>query len=204
MATRGETELGKWSEHTRPLPQLKVGDVVRVQNQTGPFPRRWDKTGTVIEVRQFHQYWVRMAGSGRATLRNRKFLRKCAAPSPSAVRGHLPNAPVHQPEGSPLPDHAPMTTPFEIDADTATQDTPPADTLHIPQQPLDTSPTQLTPRTPPRSLRKSLDTPGSPLTFSTPPPTTPSRHASPTPVRIPALRRSKRPCVTHHRPNYKE
>ena len=37
MATRGETKLGKWSEHTHPLPQLKVGDVVRVQNQTGPF-----------------------------------------------------------------------------------------------------------------------------------------------------------------------
>ena len=46
MATRGGTELGKWSEHTRPLPPLKIGDHVRVQNQTGPFTRRWDKSGT--------------------------------------------------------------------------------------------------------------------------------------------------------------
>ncbi len=76
MASRGDTELEKWSEHTRALPQLKFGDHVRLQNQTGPFPRRWEKTGTILQVQQFHQYWVRMSGSGRATLHNRKFLRK--------------------------------------------------------------------------------------------------------------------------------
>lgn len=90
MAARSATELGKWSEHTRPLPQLQIGDHVRVQNQTGPFPRRWDKTGTVIEVKQFHQYWVRMSGSGRATLRNRKFLRNVPPlPHPSPNYHHL-------------------------------------------------------------------------------------------------------------------
>ena len=195
MATRSETELGKWSEHTHPLPQLKVGDVVRVQNQTGPFPRRWDKTGTVIEVCQFHQYLVRLAGSGRATLRNRKFLRKCAAPSPPAVRGHLPDTPVHQQDETSLPDHVPMTTPLEFNTDTATQDTPSTDTS---QQPQDTPPTPLPPGTPPS---RALDTPSSPLPVSTP---TPSRPTSPAAVRIPALRRSKRQCVTNHRPNYKE
>ncbi len=45
------------------------------------FLRRWDKVGIVTEVKQFHQYWIRMTGSGRATLRNRKLLRKCAAPA---------------------------------------------------------------------------------------------------------------------------
>ncbi len=40
--------MDTWSEHTRRLPPLRVGDHVRMQNQTGPHPTRWDKTGTVI------------------------------------------------------------------------------------------------------------------------------------------------------------
>lgn len=66
----------KLSEHTQHLPALKVSDSVRVQNQRGPHPTKWDKTGVVIEVRQFDQYLIRIDGSGRVTLRNRKFLRK--------------------------------------------------------------------------------------------------------------------------------
>jgi len=64
------------TEHTQRLHPLSVGDYVRVQNQTGPHPLKWDKTGRVIEVRQFDQYVVRVDGSGRVTIRNRKFLRK--------------------------------------------------------------------------------------------------------------------------------
>ena len=67
-----------WSEHTRRLPPLVIGDLVRIQNQTGPHPTKWDKTGQVIEVRQFDQYVIRVDGSGRITIRNRKFLRKYA------------------------------------------------------------------------------------------------------------------------------
>ena len=66
----------KWSEHTKTLSPLRVGDRVRIQNQTGRHPNKWDHTGVVIEVRQFHQYLIRIDGSGRQTLRNRKFLRK--------------------------------------------------------------------------------------------------------------------------------
>lgn len=61
------------SEHTHRLPPLSVGDHVRLQNQIGPFPHKWDKTGV---VNQFDQYVVRIDGSRRVTLRNRKFLRK--------------------------------------------------------------------------------------------------------------------------------
>ena len=71
------------SEHTKRLPPLKVGDTVRIQNQIGPAPTKWDKTGTVIEVKQFDQYMVRVHGSGRATLRNRKFLRRYTPIQPS-------------------------------------------------------------------------------------------------------------------------
>ena len=62
----------RWKEHTRFLPPLSVGDHVRLQNQMG----RWDKTGVVTEVSQYHQYVIRMDGSGRIATRNRKFLRK--------------------------------------------------------------------------------------------------------------------------------
>ena len=66
----------RWSKHTKRLPPLKVGHHVRIQNQTGPHPTKWDKTGVVVEVHQFDQYVIRVDGSGRITIRNRKFLRQ--------------------------------------------------------------------------------------------------------------------------------
>ena len=65
-----------WLRGTKKLPPLKVGDSVWVQNQTGKDPNKWDKTAIVVEVRQFDQYVVKIDGSQRMTVRNRKFLRK--------------------------------------------------------------------------------------------------------------------------------
>ncbi|KAG0715806.1 hypothetical protein GWK47_011103 [Chionoecetes opilio] len=70
LRNRHMTMAERWTEHTKRLPPLKVGNHVRLQNQTGPRPTRWDKTGVVVEVRQFDQYVVRVDGSGRVTLRN--------------------------------------------------------------------------------------------------------------------------------------
>ena len=64
-----------WSEHTKYLPALVVGDYVRIQNQTGPQPNKSDMMGRAVGVRQFDQYMVRVNGSGRMTLRNKKFPR---------------------------------------------------------------------------------------------------------------------------------
>ena len=64
------------SEHTKWLPPLAIGDCLRMQNQIGHYPLKWDKTGVIIEVRQFDQYAVKVDGSGRVTLRNREFLRQ--------------------------------------------------------------------------------------------------------------------------------
>jgi len=66
----------KWSKHTKALSPQKIGDNVRIQNQTSHHSNKWDWTGIVIEVYKFHQYLIRIDGSGRQTLRNRKFLRK--------------------------------------------------------------------------------------------------------------------------------
>jgi len=57
------------------LAPLAVGQTVNVQNQTGSKPLRWDRTGVVTEVGDHRQYSIRMDGSGRLSLRNRKFLR---------------------------------------------------------------------------------------------------------------------------------
>ncbi|CAG2237462.1 unnamed protein product [Mytilus edulis] len=66
----------KLCEHTKQLPPLTLTIGVRIQNQIGANSLQWDKTGQVIEVRQFNQYVIQVDGSGRDTLRNRKFIRK--------------------------------------------------------------------------------------------------------------------------------
>jgi len=77
---------------TRPLPPLKVGDHVRIQNQVGRNPRKWDRTGTIIEVKQFDQYGVKVDGSGRVTLHNRKFLRRFIPVMPRIPSFHPPSS----------------------------------------------------------------------------------------------------------------
>ena len=78
QALRARHTLGqeRWTEHTKALPPLPMGSQVRIQNQTGPHPTKWDKTGIVVEARPHDQYSVRVDGAGRVTLRNRRFLRK--------------------------------------------------------------------------------------------------------------------------------
>ena len=93
MAQRHSRGHEAWSQGTRRLPPLKTGDQVYVQNQTGNHPRRWERTGTVVEVRQFDQYVVKMDGSGRATLRNRVFLRKYKPFYPKSPIAQAPELP---------------------------------------------------------------------------------------------------------------
>ena len=76
LAKRHSREHEKWNEHIHLLQPLKVGDHVYIQNLVGNHPKRSDRTGVVVEVKQFHQYIVRIDGSGRVTLRNRQHLRK--------------------------------------------------------------------------------------------------------------------------------
>ncbi len=60
----------------RKLPDLKVGDMVQIQNQRGNDPKRWNKSGKIIEKLDFDQYLVKVDGGGRLTRRNRRFLKK--------------------------------------------------------------------------------------------------------------------------------
>ena len=76
LRVRYAKTLEKLGEHTRQLPPLEVGDQVLLQNQSGLHPNRWDRSGVVVEALDYDQYRVKVAGTGRITLRNRRFLRK--------------------------------------------------------------------------------------------------------------------------------
>ena len=60
----------------RDLPDLKVGDMVQIQNQRGINPKRWCKSGKIVEKLDFNQYLIKVDGSGRLTRRNRRFLKR--------------------------------------------------------------------------------------------------------------------------------
>ena len=136
------------SEHTVHLPPLKVGDTVRIQNQTGQHPTKWDKTGIVIEVRQFDQYVIRVDGSGRVTLRNRKFLRKYTPVIQRKPVLMLPR-PYHP---APEPGQRPPATP----ATPAEMPDPPAVLPRATKPEPDTAPATATPHAPPKPLLVKL------------------------------------------------
>ena len=57
-----------------------MGTSVAVQNQTGRNKTKWDKTGVILENKPHKQVLVRMDGSRRMTLRNRKFIKQIIPP----------------------------------------------------------------------------------------------------------------------------
>ena len=74
--TKREADNEKWRHKTRDLEQLEIGTPVMIQNQTGNDPTKWDKTGVVLENKPHSQVLVRVDGSRRVTLRNRRFVKK--------------------------------------------------------------------------------------------------------------------------------
>ena len=76
MAKRHMRNEQFYNRGTKQLSELNIGDSVQVQNQHGSLPRRWHTTGRVVEKLDHQQYRVRVDGSNRMTLRNRRFLRK--------------------------------------------------------------------------------------------------------------------------------
>ena len=82
MVKENKLLKSKHDTNARTLPELMVGDFVRCQNvRTG----LWDRSGVVVEVLEYRQYNVKMDGSSRLSLRNRRHLQK--------VNSNLPNIP---------------------------------------------------------------------------------------------------------------
>ena len=98
LAKRYAKQEEVWAEHTRDLPVLPVGTLVSVQNQAGNKPKRWDRSGLIVEVLPHLQYKVRMDGSGDISLRNRRFLRRIT-PIQSVIQGTA-SVPVQASSGS--------------------------------------------------------------------------------------------------------
>ncbi len=98
------------TEHTRPLRPLPVGAKVFIQNQQGASQKKCDRSGVVVESLQHDQYRVKVDGSGRLTLRNRRFLRAYSPSTLSLPYGTPPPIAVSQPQQvgnqhHSLPDH---------------------------------------------------------------------------------------------------
>ena len=117
-----EEKLSKGSKKLSPLAE---GDQVYVQDQSGSTPRRWSKSGRVLELAGPDSYLVKIDGSNRITQRNRQFLRKIQPyqadtdlPS-TAQLGYPPLPTTHPP--TPATDHA-VDHIDPIDADNSQQD----------------------------------------------------------------------------------
>ena len=99
--------------HTLQLPPLIPGATVRLQNQSGPHGKRWDRTGVVVETMPHDQYLITVHGSGRITLRNRQHLRQVQPlhrPPPGATP--LPASTLSPPSLTAAPhEHHPPATP---------------------------------------------------------------------------------------------
>lgn len=187
------------TEHTRHLPPLVVSDHVRIQNQSGPFPNKWDKTGVIIEVRQFDQYVVRVDGSGRVTLRNRKFLRKYIPfvnRDPMFIT--LPSAAV-TPSFKTTPDRSPLSQDnFKIPSQHAVPVfVPPSSTGDKHNMQLDQDTYTTNPQLPPpqhESIHVPTEQPNTPIVrMRTPPPSFISQHVSDKTSNIPRALKELQP-----------
>ena len=86
LARRHLKQGAVWAELTREMPDLKIGSVVQIQNQTGPKASKWEKSRVVTEVLEHQQYNVKVDESGRVALRNRRFLRPISRYKPPVTR----------------------------------------------------------------------------------------------------------------------
>ena len=71
----------EYNRHTKELPPLAVGSTVIIQSKNG----KWLKQGKIVEYLDNRQYRVKLFGSNRVTLRNRKFIKLCAFSNPSLL-----------------------------------------------------------------------------------------------------------------------
>ena len=60
-----------FDEGSKPLRNLAIGDTVLCQNNK---TKKWDWVACIVEFKGYRQYVVKLAGSGRLSLRNRRHL----------------------------------------------------------------------------------------------------------------------------------
>ena len=71
LAAKLNTKMAKYyNRGSEVLPELAVGDNVRIQNHTTVRTTRWDRTGVIIRVLRDRQYKILVDGSQRLTVIN--------------------------------------------------------------------------------------------------------------------------------------
>ena len=113
MAKRLDADGERLARHTKTYRELPVGTAVSVQNQTGLAPKKWDKTGVIMENMPHSKVLVKMDGSRRVTVRNRRFVREII----SSHRSQLP------------PVIPPITPPFQSQREICHPVNPPLSTV---------------------------------------------------------------------------
>ena len=74
MAKSREVDGEKLARNTKKLKDLPIGTLVAIQNQSGHYPTKWDKTGEVVKSHE--QIVVKVDGCRRLTISNRRFVRE--------------------------------------------------------------------------------------------------------------------------------
>ena len=84
-----------YDKKTRLLPELPVGTKVLIQGKN----KKCTKQGEIVEALKYRQYQVKVYGSGRITLQNRRFLRPFhSKPVPSQSANSIPQTPLGKPQ----------------------------------------------------------------------------------------------------------
>ena len=89
----------KWSEHTKVLPPLNVGEWVQLQNLKGSHPLKSDYSGEIVGRHNVNSYAVKVNGTGKVTVRNRASLRKI--PPPVSIHAPMTVPNVSRPASGP-------------------------------------------------------------------------------------------------------
>ena len=158
LRTRLVKNCERLEANSKDLEPLREGDSVLIQNQVPNSPRskKWDRQGTVVATGEHDQYLVRVAGTGRLTLRNRRFLRRFQEQSgvprsPDAAITRLPEAPksekISQPSSNNvsnpcqrnISDNAPDSDSTQI-SPSSPPPSPPPSPLSAPRPPLTSLP----------------------------------------------------------------
>ena len=137
------------SKGSRQLKPLITGDHVYLQNQSGNAPKRWNKSGVILETLPHDSYLVKVDGSRTVTQRNRKFLRKfepfleepenplLPTPTPRPITRNFPAMP---PRSMPPESQAHIPPPQEVPAETPATPAPPAAPEETPSVPVPSRP----------------------------------------------------------------
>ena len=146
--TRYQSCQKRLAEHSKALPSLEVGDRVSLQNQAGNKPAKWGRTGTIVELRDFDKYIVKVDGSWRLTLRNRRFLKKLyedkelygtqPQTTPQIVCDRKKEVPDSPKQSRTVASHRPqipeVDTPVETNTPSASSNIPSQHTIVMPQR----------------------------------------------------------------------